>query len=148
MGTALQSKTSHLAPHQWGKGQSGNPGGGGRKPSLITALYKELAKPGKTLKTQNDEVAAEIVRLALEGKSEDTRVKAITEIMNRLHGRPHQSFAVTATNDEDFQNMVRLFVNECQRLGLSTDEQDAETYLSEIVIEAEVVKTEEPKEPE
>ena len=141
---------SSAKPWLFKPGQSGNLGGsGGRRPSLITALYKELSKPGKTLKTQNDEVAAEIVRLALESKSDEVRVKAITEIMNRLHGRPHQSIAVTSTNDEEFQNMVQLFINECQRLGLESNPEDAEVYLSETVIEipSENVKVEEPECP-
>src|SRR6266566_989869 len=148
MSSALQKPNRILPPQIWKPGQSGNPAGGGLKPSLITALYKELAKPGKSLKTQNDEVVAEIVRLALEGKSEDTRVKAITEIFNRLHGRPHQSIAVTSTNDEEFQNMVQLFINECQRMGLESNTEDAEVYLSETVIEVQAESVSETKEPD
>lgn len=93
MATDNQSLTKHLKPHQWQPGQSGNPGGvgGGRRPSLVTALFKELAKEGKSLKSQNDEVAGELVRLALYAKSEDTQLKAIVEIMNRTEGRPRQT---------------------------------------------------------
>lgn len=159
MGTQNQQLTSkpHLAQYQFKPGQSGNPGGigGGRKPSLITALYKELAKTGQSGKTQNEEVSAELVRLALYAKSEDTQLRAITEIMNRMHGRPNQSISIEHTSDDTWRDNVTKFINECRALGYDkdpitderlTDDQlreQAERCLSEVVIEvtAENVET-------
>lgn len=149
MATDLSVKSSHLKPFQFKPGQSGNPGGhgGGRKPSLTNLLMRELALPSTQdpTRSQLQWISKELARLASEPGPD--QFKAICEVFNRLYGRAHQSISVASTNDEDFQNMVQLFINECQRMGLESSQEDAETYLAETVIEVQAENVTETKEP-
>ncbi len=54
-------------------------------PNKVTAEIRELAR------IDGPAVFKELVRLAFESKSEQTRVAAIKEILDRAYGRPPQS---------------------------------------------------------
>ena len=97
-------------PPGWQKGQSGNPSGlPVGTPKVKQALMKLLRLAPERrfeVKTRGDQVAAELVRLALKARDPRVRLSAITEILNRLYGRPAQELAITS--DQRTQIVVEL----------------------------------------
>ena len=67
------------------KGKSGNPGG---RPKVL-ADVQELAR------CHTAAIIAELARLALKGKNENTRVAAIRELLDRGFGKPRQGLEIT-----------------------------------------------------
>lgn len=86
-------------PAGWPRGVSGNPSGTvAGTPKVKQALMRLLRlSPERTfeVKTRGDQVAAELVRLALKSRDPRVRLSAIVEILNRLYGRPAQELAIT-----------------------------------------------------
>ena len=113
-----RGRAEHLKPHWWQPGQSGNPNGRPRKPSLRLALERSLRKAeakadgGQPLYAEPDdeghikqlrsptidELAGEWLRLALHGDRDAMR--ALTELRDTLDGKPTQRVEHTGADGD------------------------------------------------
>jgi hypothetical protein len=78
------------------KGKSGNPGG---RPKVLGEL-QELARH------HAPEAIAELARLSLKAKSENARIAAIRELLDRGFGRARQSMEVSLPEPDIVQMML------------------------------------------
>lgn len=67
------------------KGQSGNPGGRPKGPSLKAELIRQLGKKGDDGRKNVDAIAAALIEQARDGK-----IEAIREILDRVDGKVPQ----------------------------------------------------------
>ena len=84
-----------MAKHLFKKGEP-RPANAGRKrgiPNKATADVKALAQ------SYAPEVVKELARLALNAQSEQARVTAIKEILDRAYGKPHITAEVSTPRD-------------------------------------------------
>ena len=72
----------------WKKGQSGNPGGRPAVPEDVK----------EALRAASPQAVATLVQIMLNGKSEDTRVKAANIILERAHGKAVAAVDVRVTD--------------------------------------------------
>jgi hypothetical protein len=76
-----RNPAGHLAPHRWGKGQSGNPGGRPKGRS-VTAALRELARSEHNGKRLAALLAERVMKEALAGK-----FPFLKEAVERLEGK-------------------------------------------------------------
>lgn len=79
----------NLAPHQWKKGQSGNPGG---RPKKIPEIQKLLAE---VLGEENGKIMAEEVLRAIRKKALDGDVRAAELLLDRAYGKAKTNIEFT-----------------------------------------------------
>ena len=79
----------NLSPHQWKKGQSGNPGG---RPKKIPEIQKLLAE---VLGEENGKIMAEEVLRAIRKKALDGDVRAAELLLDRAYGKAKTNIEFT-----------------------------------------------------
>lgn len=80
--------------------------GAGRKPGVPNKTTEYL----KSLTQKDSEkVVKELVRLATKAKSEQTRVAAIKELLDRAYGRPSQALEHSGAEGAPLQVVVKKF---------------------------------------
>ena len=84
-------RPENVEPHKWKKGQTGNPKGRPKLPSIKTLLLKVLGdeKDGKT--------AAEAILMAMRNKAIKGDIKAAEALLDRAYGKPKQDVEVMGT---------------------------------------------------
>jgi hypothetical protein len=111
-----QARTARLNRTRWVKGQSGNPAG---RPKSSGTLLKELRivlnecdPRDKQGRTYVQTIARKMVGLAAAGSIRSTR-----EILDRMHGKPRQSIAVSGSLETtDRQSRVERILAELETL--------------------------------
>jgi len=93
------------------KGKSGNPGG---RPKVLGEL-QELARH------HAPEVIAELARLAVKARSENARIAAGRELLDRGFGRARQSMEVSLPE----KNIVQIMLDEIDARNRISDRRNA-----------------------
>lgn len=88
---AAKGKRGGKTRGSWKPGQSGNPRG--RVPDKELAEARALAD--KLIGPYAEDIVLRLVKIAIKSKSESAAIKASTELLNRLWGRPAQSVEVS-----------------------------------------------------
>lgn len=102
-----------IARHGWKPGQSGNPGG--RRP--IPEEVKEA------LQAATPAAVKTLVEIMTQGKSEDTRVKAASIILDRVYGKAAAQLDVRVTDvgAMHLQLLEEIRTRRAERLGEPID---------------------------
>ena len=90
--SARSSKAEHLKPHQFKKGQSGNPGGRPKSKILSEAYKKILETP--ISKSKDAKTYAEVIAEALAKAARKGGVQSASEMADRTEGKPRQAYEV------------------------------------------------------
>ena len=90
---ARRGPADHLRPHQWKKGQSGNPGGRPKGES-ITATLRRLLEQEHNGRTIQEILAEKVIKEAISGKYNFAK-----ELLDRIDGRPAQRVELAAQED-------------------------------------------------
>jgi hypothetical protein len=88
---AAKGKRGGKTRGSWKPGQSGNPRG--RVPDKELVEARALAE--KLIGPYAEDIVRRLVEIAVESKNEQASIKAATELLNRLWGRPAQSVEVS-----------------------------------------------------
>lgn len=136
MSTDYQQQINRLAPYQFKPGQSGNPLGinAGRKPSLLTALKRELEScySDEPATKVSDRLAKRVVNIALHGE-DDVALRAWSEIMNRTEGRPRQTIDLNS-NEINLTFLAERLVDFAQKAkGVEIPLEVAEQLIANIL---------------
>jgi hypothetical protein len=86
-----------ITGHGFMPGHSGNPKGRPRVRGLLNALKAKVQETGPDGQTIEEQLVEVLLDEALNGRN---RLPALTEILNRLEGRAHQTLAISDPNQE------------------------------------------------
>ena len=109
----VENRLANLRP--WPKGISGNPGGRPRKKPLTEKLEQLVMQeaPNADGQTWADLIAKALLQEAIKGD-----VRAISELANRIEGKPLQGLSVESTGEMSREELDQRIQEIVQQLGL------------------------------